>query len=278
VSRRRLTDYELNGDARTVVVHDCKEREIRLSEVRHDDGGDYYLQVNSPMKALKESSMNRQFRERFETELQKAKESLGKKGGTKKYEKVIERVGRAMQKYPSIAKFYKVGYAADRNDPGLMGNITWEVKVPDLMDSDDGIYFLRTNVMTLDEKTTWDYYNLIREIECTNRQLKTDLCLRPIYHQKDENSDAHLFFGLLAYWIVNTIRHQLQQNGVKHYWTEIVRMMSPQKIVTTEAVNALGEKMKYRICSEPGKDAAEIYKILHYKDRPFRKKKICSTQ
>lgn len=278
VSRRRLTDYELNGDGRTVVVHDCKEREIRLSEIRHDDGGDYYLRVDSPMKALKESSMNRQFRERFETELQKAKDSLGKRGSTKKYEKVIERVGRAMQKYPSIAKFYKVGYAPDRNDPGLMGDITWEMKVPDLMDRDDGIYFLRTNVMTLDQKTTWDYYNLIRDIECTNRQLKTDLSLRPIYHQKDENSDAHLFFGLLAYWIVNTIRHQLQQNGVKNYWTEIVRMMSPQKIVTTEAVNALGEKMKYRICSEPGKDAAEIYKILHYKDRPFRKKKICSTQ
>jgi len=277
VSRRRLTDYELNGGAETVVVRDCKEREIRLSEVRHDDGGDYYLRGDSPMKTLKESSMNRRFRERFETEIQKAKESLEKKGGTKKYEKVIERVGRAMQKYPSIARFYKVGYAPDRNDPGLMGDITWKMKVPDLMDCDDGIYFLRTNVMTLDEKTTWDYYNLIRDIECTNRQLKTDLSLRPIYHQKDENSDAHLFFRLVAYWIVNTIRHQLQQNVVKHYWTEIVRMMSTQKIVT-EAVNALGTNMKYRICSEPSKDAAEIYKILHYKDRPLKKKKICSTR
>ncbi len=48
-----------------------------------------------------------------------------------------------------------------------------------------------------------DYYNLIREIECSNRQLKTDLSLRPIYHQKDDRSDAHLFLGLLSYWIVN---------------------------------------------------------------------------
>ncbi len=42
--------------------------------------------------------------------------------------------------------------------------------------------FDRTNVRTLDEKTAWAYYNLIREIECSNRQLKTDLNLRPIYH------------------------------------------------------------------------------------------------
>ena len=42
--------------------------------------------------------MNCKFRERFETELAKAKESLTKKGGKKSYEKVIERVGRAMEK------------------------------------------------------------------------------------------------------------------------------------------------------------------------------------
>ena len=59
------------------------------------------------------------------------------------------------------------------------------------------------------ERTTKDYYNLIREIEATNRQFKTDLSLHHIYHQKDSRNDAHLFFGLLAYEVVNTIRHQL---------------------------------------------------------------------
>nr|WP_291529881.1 hypothetical protein [Bacteroides sp. UBA939] len=77
------------------------------------------------------------------------------------------------------------------------------------------MYFLRTNIRRLDKRTTWEYYNLIREIECTNRQLKSDLNLRPIYHRKDERADAHIFFGLLAYWIVNTIRHQLKQKGEK---------------------------------------------------------------
>ena len=72
-------------------------------------------------------------------------------------------------------------------------------KAPEEVDCMCGKYFLRTNRDRLDEKCTWDYYNLIREIECTNRQLKTDLDLRPIYHQKDDRSDAHLFFGLLAY-------------------------------------------------------------------------------
>ena len=279
VSRKRLTDYELHGDEESVVVHDSLKREIRLTRVQHEEGGDYFLQVNSPMKALKESSMNRQWRERFECELNKAKDGLAKKGGTKRYEKVIERVGRAMQKYPSIAKFYRVTYTRSSKDPALMSNLTWEIRVPQDIDTDCGKYFLRTNVATLDERTTWDYYNLIREIETTNRQLKTDLSLRPIYHQKDETADAHLFFGMLAYWVVNTIRHQLKQHGINHFWTEIVRIMQPQKIVTTQAENPLGETLQYRVYSDPPPAARRIYAALHYKDRPFRrKKKICSTQ
>ena len=95
-----------------------------------------------------------------------------------------------------------------------------------------------------DERTTWDYYNLIREIECTNRQLKTDLHLRPLFHQTDQRSDAHLFFGLLAYWVVNTIRCGLKAQGENCYWREIVRRMSTQKLVTTEGVNPLGEKVE----------------------------------
>ena len=114
-----------------------------------------------------------------------------------------------------------------------------------------------------------------------NCQLKTDLNLRPIYHKKDERSDAHLFLGFLSYWIVNTIRYRLKQTGYNSYWTEIVRVMSTQKAITTEAVNAMGGKVCLRLCSEPNKSANEIYERLNYKKMPFRKikiDKVCSTQ
>ena len=155
-----------------------------------------------------------------------------------------------------------------------MADIRWRIALPDSIDRDSGIYFLRTNVETLDEKTTWEYYNLTREIESTNRQLKTDLNLRPIHHQKDDRSDAHLFFGLLAYWIVNTIRYKLKQKGYTSHWTEIVRVMKTQKAVTTEATNALGEKVHLRMCSEPNKAAENIYELLNYRKMPFRRIRI----
>lgn len=278
VSRRRLTDYELADDMKTVTVLDSRKQTISLREVKREADGDYYLEINSPGKALKESSMNRKFKERFELELAKARESLGKPRGKKNYEKVIERVGRAIGKYPSIAKYYVIEYERDEANKENMKDISWRIALPESVDKDNGMYFLRTNVDKIDEKTTWNYYNLIREIECTNRQLKTDLNLRPIYHQKDKASDAHLFLGLLAYWIVNTIRHKLKGHGETCYWTEIVRRMSTQKAVTTEATNALGEKVQMRLCSEPTKVAEDIYDKLKYKKMPFWKIRLCSTQ
>ena len=274
VSRTRLTDYEISEGCQSVKVLDTRKQEITLRQVKHEADGDYYLKINSPAKAVKESSMNRQWRERFEQELTKARDALGRKGGKKTYEKVIERVGRAIQKYPSIAKYYVIDYLRDEKNPKNMADIQWRIAVPENVDRQSGIYFLRTNVDSLDEKSTWNYYNLIREIECTNRQLKTDLNLRPIYHKKDDCSDAHLFLGLLSYWIVNAIRYKLKQTGENCFWTEIVRRMSTQKAITTEGVNALGEKVSLRLCSEPSKAAEDIYERLKYRKMPFRKIQI----
>ena len=50
--------------------------------------------------------------------------------------------------------------------------------------------------------------------------------------------------------------------------------MSTQKAIITEAVNALGEKVNLRLCSEPNKDAEKIYEQLKYRKMPFRKIKI----
>ena len=79
VSRRRLTDYEITPDAQAVTVLDSKQQPIRLTQVKHEEDGDYYLEIKSPDKQLKETSMNRNFKERFEEELQKVKDTLTKK-------------------------------------------------------------------------------------------------------------------------------------------------------------------------------------------------------
>ena len=102
VSRTKPKDCTLKAEGRTVTVMDSRNRPITIAEVDHEDGGDYFLRVKSPSKAMTEQSMNRQWRERFEAELTKARNALTKKGGTKTYDRVVERVGRAQGRYPSI--------------------------------------------------------------------------------------------------------------------------------------------------------------------------------
>ncbi len=67
-------------------------------------------------------------------------------------------------------------------------SISCRHKTEEDKDKKAGIYFLRTTINENDEKTLWDIYNIIREIEYTFRVLKTDLDLRSIYHKNDKKS------------------------------------------------------------------------------------------
>jgi transposase len=110
-------------------------------------------------------------------------------------------------------------------------------------------------------------------VESAFRCLKTDLDLRPIYHKTDEASEAHLHLGMLAYWIVNTIRYQLKEERINSQWIELVRIMNTQKCVTTTMINDKQEHIRIRCCSKPSQKVALIYETLRMKQAPFIRKK-----
>ncbi|MFV8327103.1 hypothetical protein ACNQGH_14510, partial [Flavobacterium sp. ZS1P14] len=137
-----------------------------------------------------------------------------------------------------------------------------------------GTYFIRTSLKTTDEETLWTIYNTIREIEGTFRCLKSDLDLRPIYHKNDDASMAHLHLGILAYWLVNTIRHQLKKEKINCDWREIVRIANVQKVVYSSAHNKKDNLIEIKKCSEPSDKLLHIYKVLKLKYYPFTKKSV----
>ena len=288
VSRSSLNKYIIEAGATTVSVTDNRKQKIELCQVKSGNKTDYYLKVESHTKELKERSMNEQFRSRFEAGLQKIADSLTKKGGVKQEDKVYERIGRLKQKYPSIQRYFDI--VAEVNDlpetkqkkkvtepdnliKHIVTAIKWSIKEGVDINARSGVYFLRTSLQAKTEENVWQFYNTIRDIEATFRVLKSDLDLRPIYHQKDENTMAHLHLGLLAYWLVNTIRHQLKQYGIHSGWREIVRTMNTQKAVTTLAQNNHEEVIMIRRCSEPNQQVRKLYDALKYKYAPFIKRK-----
>jgi len=288
VSRSNLKTYNIEAGAATVSVTDNRKQKIELCRVKSDRNTDYYLKVESHSKELKERSMNEQFRSRFEAGLQQIADSLTKKGGVKQEDKVHERIGRLKQKYPSIQRYFdietevfdqpetkrkKKGADKDKERNRIVTSVKWAVKEGVDINARSGVYFLRTSIQARSEENIWQFYNTIREVEATIRVLKTDLDLRPIYHQKDENTMAHLHLGLLAYWLVNTVRHQLKKEGIHSGWREIVRTMNTQKAVTTLAQNNHEEVIMIQRCSEPNQPVRKLYDALKYKYAPFVKRK-----
>jgi hypothetical protein len=288
VTRSNLQKYKVAEGSTTVSVTDNKNQKIDLCRVNSDRNSDYYLKVESHSKELKERSMNQQFQLRFEAGLQKIADSLTKKGGVKKEDKVYERIGRIKQKYPSIQRYFDISIEVKevveikrkRKDAEvvqeknkIVTSLKWAIKEGVDINARSGVYFLRTSLDANPEDVIWQFYNTIREIEATFRVLKTDLDLRPIYHKNDESTMAHLHLGLQAYWVVNTLRHQLKSQGVNSGWREIVRTMNTQKAVSTLAQNNYDEVIKIRRCSEPNLQVKKLYDALKFKYAPFVKKK-----
>ena len=268
VSRTKLKDYTaIETEGENTRVYDKRKNPIELRLVTKPDCADTYMYVKSKQKGLKEASMNDHFCERYELELNKIQAALNKKGGTKKYGKVCERIGRLKERYPTANKHYSIEVKPDEGQDKAI-DVIWE-RTPLKPKSSEGIYFIRTSLSKTDEKTLWTIYNTLTEIEATFRVLKTDLSLRPVFHKTDKNVESHLFLGVLAYQVVASIRYQLKQKGITHDWRNIVRIMNTQKEVTTTMKNKKGETILIKKCSTPTVDAKRIYDALNYKHNPY---------
>src|SRR5690606_29574380 len=275
VSRTRLKDYKSVPGRLTVLLETKSKRQVRLKAVTTGTSQtDYYLEVASQDKYDTQQSMCRQFEERFEQELKKIEQSLSRKGGVKKIDKVHQRIGRARQKYPSVQHYYDIEVKTTE-DKLKATELLWSKNGGKYEQKENtlGIYFLKTSLSLIDEVMVWNIYNTIREIESSFRCLKTDLDLRPIYHKSDAGTMAHLHLGLLAYWLVNTIRFKLKANGINSSWREIVRIGNTQKVITTCGTNKAGVVIGVRKCSEPIEVLKNIQSILLMKNRPFTKRK-----
>src|ERR1700692_2235729 len=74
----------------------------------------------------------------------------------------------------------------------------------------DGHYLLRTNLVAEDPAELWDRYMQLVQIEAAFKCLKSDLGIRPIYHQLERRVEAHILVAFLAYCLTVTMKHRLQ--------------------------------------------------------------------
>ena len=74
----------------------------------------------------------------------------------------------------------------------------------------EGSYLLRSNLTGEDPAALWRFYIQLTEIEQAFKELKSDLAIRPIYHQTDERIEAHIFVAFIAYCLQVTLKYRLK--------------------------------------------------------------------
>jgi transposase len=272
VSRVKIKDYKICKDGVETYLKTKSKKVIRLTKVETEKHNDYFLKVESSDKRMKEAGMKDRFEAGYEQMLEKIKLALTKPRGIKNINKVNEKIGRAKQKYPTVHKRYIISMNTDEKTQRVK-SIHWkkDEELENEKENELGVYFIRTNLNAENEAILWIIYNTIREIESTFRALKTDLDLRPVYHKNDDATMAHLHLAIMAYWLVNTIRHQLKANKINHCWKEIVRIANTQKKVTTSAQNTYDKTIHIKKCSDPSGKLIEILEALKFKPKPYKK-------
>lgn len=270
VTRAQLKDYVLDEQAMTLVKTKNKET-LRLQQLQVAARQDTWLYVQSPAKERKEQSMDKKLTQRFEEQLTNIGASLHKKGGTKAIAKVWERIGRTKEKNRHVAQLYEITVEEKEGKAVLL---QWKKKKPGRPKEDKkkGVYFIRTNLKTGSAPDLWKVYNTIREVESTFRCLKTDLNIRPIHHQKDERIQSHIYLTVLAYQLVNAIRHLTRKAGIHDDWQNLLRKARTQTI--QNIVLPTGQKtIHLRKPSRPSQQLKEIYQACKCKHTIKTKRK-----
>jgi transposase len=230
VSRRKKK--AIPPDVSMVAVKKYEAQDVTLVEAglfENQQTDELELYCHSIDKEKKEEGIKNRFQQRYEAELLTARNALSLKHGTKQYDKVVERIGRLKERYSLVSRGYRVKVEND-DKSGKAINIIWTRKKTE---KTSGIYCLRTNRRDLNEQEIWDIYTMLTDIEDAFRCMKSELGLRPIYHQKERRCDGHLFITTIAYHVMHTIGYKLRQRGITFCWNTIRKQLSTQVRITT---------------------------------------------
>lgn len=239
--------------------------------LKTNDHTETIMYVTTPKKKLKEQAIFEKKRIGFEKELDKIRASLTKPKGIKEVEKVNQRIGRARQKYALVNSLYDIKVIDNK---GVVTQITYSYNEDNNKQKSQGTYFIRTSLNHLNkEELLWKAYRTINEVEATFRVLKSDLDIRPIFHSKTQNIEAHLNLAILAYFVVSFIRHKLKSKDIHHSWSEIRRILSTQKCSIQTVKDNKNNKILFKSCSRPNQKLKDIIEALNFKPMPFYTKK-----
>jgi transposase len=231
--------------------------------------------VLSEGRKAKEDAMDALKEKRFLEDITKLASSVANKNITS-IDKVHQRIGRLKQKYPSIAKHYDIDVET-ANDKA--SRVIWSKKVSrEQRTILTGCYVIETTHQEFSASEIWRLYTTLTRVEDAFRSLKTDLGVRPVYHQLGERTKGHLFISVLAYHLLICIEQKLLECGDHRSWSTIRKTLSTHARSTVVMTDVNGQIHHIRVSGIPETVHQELYHILDVKDPLKRKRHIAGSR
>ena len=170
------------------------------------EGGELHVLARSHNRVAKERSMRRR-------QLKKLWARLHALRAMKRLQRdaLLLKLGAARQQSPSAWRLVDIQIPKPKEQV-TPDTFTFALRKDKLRQArlKEGRYLLRTNLTDQDPKKLWERYMQLVQVEEAFKTLKGDLAIRPVYHQKEERIEAHIFIAFMAYALQVTLRARQQ--------------------------------------------------------------------
>ena len=186
--------------------------EVEVKQAKLPQGEEIYILCRTTGRKEKEKAIRQRFSDRMEDALNRLAQTITA-GRLKDRNKMERRLGRIQANHPSVNDLYEV---AIRDTPQGV-RLIWEMKKEGKTwrELREGAYILRTNLQAETTEELWSKYMQLTEAEASFRTLKSQLSLRPLFHQLEPRVKAHVMVAFLGYSLWVTLKHLLHAKGMQ---------------------------------------------------------------
>ena len=234
------------------------------------------IAVISLMRAAKERSINAGRTKRYLADLTRL--CLAVEAGTYRVPKTVERrIGRLANKHRQVARSYEVSVVLDAD--GKAASLSYQPK-PEAIENTEalyGAYVIETNKEGLSQEEIWHLYVTLTRVEEAFRALKSDLGLRPVYHQLARRTSAHLFISVLAYHLYGAIAYELSTKSDTRRPSTILERLATHMRATVTLTAAERKVHHLRVSTTPDPDQRQIFDSLGISDPLPRRAKVVAS-
>jgi transposase len=256
-----LDEFEQDDDweevARAPSPRNPYQEKSQVRIKRRQKGNEVYILCVSEGRKEKD----RAIRETQEQRLRKDGEKLQariEKGQLNKAEKIHQAIGRIKERYPRVARYYRIDYDAERRTLTCREDGEKKAVAAKL----DGGYVLKTDRQDLTADEIWRTYILLTRVEAAFRAMKSPLAERPIFHQLEHRTRTHIFLCVLAYHLLVAIEKRFLDHGVHTSWWTLRQQLSTHQVVTVVLPMGEGRVLKIRKGTTPEPIHREVYSTL----------------